>query len=345
MTVLSPDRSVGVVVVTFNSSDVIIGCLESLLAQEGAEPRVVLVDNASTDATVAIVREWAARRAEAGTADPLHEVAGRLGDTDPISTHFTLLHSPVNRGFAGGVNLGLAYLAADPGVQHFWVLNPDAYAEPQATQAILAAARQTPGYGLISGRVCYAEPMHTIQSDGGRINWRTGVTSNINMQRNASETPLPEPSQIEFVSGANMVASRRFYETAGPMKEDYFLYYEEVDWALRRGKLPLIVAPGFITHHHAGTSIGSHTPNRIATPFSYWFLYRSRMRFIRRFRPAAFPLALAYATAKAFQLCMRGAFPQATTLLGAVFGLPAPKAVRGRLSAEAAQIAFGKTQR
>jgi len=69
------------------------------------------------------------------------------------------------------------------------------------------------------------------------------------------------------------------------------------------------------------------------------------MMFVRRFHPIALPVAAAYATAKAGQLMLKGAFPQALTLLRAVFGLPAPRSVRERLSPEAARIAFGKSGR
>lgn len=329
---------IGTVIVTFNAAEVIGECLDSLMAQAGSPPWVVVVDNASSDGTVAALRAWGAARpgtlAEANTA----EGAAAQGGAGRV----VVLHSGVNRGFAGGVNLGLKTLAAVSSVAHFWVLNPDAFAAPGAAEAILEAARQRPDYGIIGGRVCYAEPPQRIQIDGGTINRWTGVTGNINLGAEAATAPLPEAEAVDFVTGANLVASRRFYETVGPMREDYFLYYEEADWALRRGGLPIVIAPGFSVFHHAGTAIGSPTLERIASPFSFWFKYRSRMLFLRRFNPAALPVAAAYATMKAVQLMLKGAFPQALTLLRAVYGLPAPRAVRERLSPEARRIAFGR---
>ncbi|MFZ1662805.1 MAG: glycosyltransferase family 2 protein [Paracoccaceae bacterium] len=333
------DRSIGVVVVTFNSADVIAECLESLMHQHGAEPTVIVVDNASTDNTLEVVRDWA------GDRDLLQELRADELSAGAILRRVVLVHSGANRGFAGGVNLGLKAAALVPEIQHFWVLNPDAFADEAASEAILAAARATPGYGLIGGRVCYAEPPHRIQIDGGTVNRWTGVTSNINLGAEAAQAPVPKGEDMDFVTGANLVASRRFYETVGPMREDYFLYYEEADWALRRGSLPIVFADGFVVYHHAGTSIGSPTLERLASPFSFFFKYRSRMMFVRRFHPIALPVAAAYATAKAGQLMLKGAFPQALTLLRAVFGLPAPRSVRERLSPEAARIAFGKSGR
>ncbi len=339
------EPSIGVIVVAFNSADVIVGCLDSLLAQEAGPPVIVVVDNASSDGTVPTLRAWAAGRTDAQGRPLMQErdLKDAAGSVPP--SRMVLIHSGANRGFAGGVNIGLAALAATPEIEHFWVLNPDAYADPKASGAILAAAQATPGYGLMSGRVCYSEPPFNVQIDGGTINHWTGVTSNINHGQDSATAPWPNADQMEFVTGANMVASRRFYENVGPLREDYFLYYEEVDWALRRGALPIVVAPGFMVFHHAGTSIGSPTLTRIGSPFAFWFKYRSRRIFVSRFDPLALPVAAAYATAKSGQLMLRGAFPQAFALLRGFYGLPAPKSVRERFSPEAARIAFGKASR
>lgn len=332
--------TIGVIVVAFNSADVIVQCVESLLSQEGGSPRVVVIDNASSDETVETLRGWAASKGVAlaefaADARPVADEAGEVA----------LVSAGVNRGFAGGVNLGLEFVAAMPEIAHFWILNPDAFAEPDAARAILAAAERSPGYGLMGGRVLYADPPGQVQIDGGRVNLWTGVSSNVNLGRDAATSTPPTGEELDFITGANMVASRAFYEAVGPMREDYFLYYEEADWALRRGDFPLIVTPDFIVNHHAGTAIGSPTLERLASPFSFWFKYRSRMLFVRRFNLLGLPVAMAYATAKAAQLLLKGAAPQAFTLLRAVYGFGPPKSVRTRLSPEAARIAFGRSRR
>lgn len=337
----SQTSPIGAVIVAFNASDVIIGCVESLLAQAHGRPKIVVVDNASGDDTVAVLRKWAAAHPEVNFREfPSGERPGQAEAGD-----VALLHSTVNLGFAGGVNLGLAFLSPMPEIGHFWVLNPDAFADPDATRAILDAAAKTPGYALMGGRVCYADPRDRIQIDGGTLNMWTGVSGNLNLGRDADRTPLPSAADLDFVTGANMVASRRFYEMAGPMAEDYFLYYEEADWAMRRGKMPLVVAPGFLVYHHAGTAIGSPTVERMASPFSFWFKYHGRTMFIRRFNPVGLPVTLAYSALKAVQLFLKGARPQATALMRGAFCLGPPREVRDRLSPEAQKIAFGRALR
>lgn len=337
----SDTSPIGAVVVAFNASDVIVGCVESLFRQRHGNPKIVVIDNASSDDTVRVLRHWAERHPEVGFSEV---AAGERLSHDEAGA-VTLLHSTVNLGFAGGVNLGLAYLAAMPEIGHFWVLNPDAFADEGATGAILAAAAKVPGYALMGGRVCYADPKTRIQIDGGTLNWWTGVSGNVNLGKDADKTAMPNADKLDFITGANMVASRRFYEAAGPMAEDYFLYYEEADWAMRRGRMPLVVATDFVVYHHAGTAIGSPTLDRMASPFSFWFKYRGRTLFVRRFNPIALPVTIFYAAAKAAQIALKGARPQAGALIRGALCLPPPREVRDRLSPEAQKIAFGRALR
>lgn len=347
--------TLGVVIVSFNSADVILDCLESLLAAKGVALHVVVVDNASTDGTPEAIEAWAAGHAPYGAPrdlpfalapapKPLRLIAPGA-EPPPATPAITLIRAGVNGGFAAGVNLGLAELARHPGIDRFWVLNPDSVVPPDTPRAF--ASHSVPGnrFALMGGRVTYLDPPDMIQSDGGTINRLTGVTHNVNLGRGNAATSEPGADRLDFIPGSSMVASRQFYEAAGPLHEDYFLYYEEVDWALRRGDLPLVLCPGARIYHHAGTAIGSPTLARIAAPFSIYFLYRGRLRFVRRFFPLALPLAWAYALAKAGQIALRGYRAEARALIAACLGLPPPAAIRARLSPEAARLAFATPTR
>src|SRR5690606_13691803 len=127
----------GVVVVTYNAMDVILDCLETLLNSAQADSvrlRVVVVDNASTDGTVELIKQWAAGET-LYTPSPdlpfdckpiakpltLGSIPGSC--SDPLS--ITLIAQSANGGFAAGVNVGLAHLAKDQQLDRFWILNPD----------------------------------------------------------------------------------------------------------------------------------------------------------------------------------------------------------------------------
>lgn len=337
----------GVVIVSYNSRDVIFDCLESLLAARDVSLHVVVVDNASTDGTPAAIRDWAAGQSAWTAPDDLPfpltaapkplELAGP-DDLPPAAPGITLLHSPVNGGFAAGVNIGLAHLARHPDIDRFWVLNPDCVTPPETPRAF--AAHETPGgqFSLLGGRLTYVDPPDRIQSDGGIIDQRTGRTHNLNLEKSFTQTPPSDSMQMDFISGASMVASRRFYETAGPMPEEYFLYYEEVDWALRRGELPLAFCPEARVYHRAGTAIGSPVKGRMASTFSLYFKHRARHLFVRRHFPRSLPTAWAFTLAKAGWYLLKGHRSAARTVIAGAYGAPPPREVREKLSPEARAI-------
>ncbi len=332
----APDTTprLGVVIVTYGAADVIADCLETLFASDGAVLSVVVVDNASPDRTEDAVRDWQAGRI-APAAMPF--ATGQTRRPTQVAElpqaaeghHLALIQTGANLGFAGAVNIGLSALAALQALDRFWVLNPDS-AVPPNTAAAFACHPAPDGFGMIGGRVLYFDRPEVIQIDGGVIDWRTGVTRNVN-QFGPADAPPPDPAAMDFITGASMVVSRTFLTRAGPMPEDYFLYYEEVDWALQRGDLPLLYCPGGVVYHRAGSAIGSPAPGRKASAFSTYFKHRGRLRFLRRNRPAAVMGGWAFGLAKTVQLLLQGDRAAAMALLRGMAGARPPAAVQARL--------------
>lgn len=340
----------GVTICTFNSADVILDCLESLLASTGVSLSIVIADNASTDGTVTLLRDWAAGRVayDAPEGSPialvpvLRPVPMPLdgGPAAGLAHRIRLIETGVNGGFAAGVNAGLVVLSDETDLDRFWILNPDSMVPAGSALAFATHPAPQGGFGLMGGRVNYFENPDCIQIDGGTINRWTGVTSNLNLNASHAATPPPDPTRMDFITGASMVASRQFYEAAGPMPEDYFLFYEEVDWALQRGRLPLLYCPGGLVYHRAGTATGSATLWRPASPFSLYFKHRGRLRFMRRYFKAGVVTALLFSVAKAGQLLLKGYRPEAAALLAGSLGRAPAQAVRDKLSPEAQRQAF-----
>ncbi|MDA8746848.1 glycosyltransferase family 2 protein [Litoreibacter sp.] len=305
--------NLGVVIVTYNAADVIRDCLETLLSS-GHPMDVLVIDNASTDGTTQSLANW------------YHGVDDYTPPTDlpfdvvPVpkpTKDITVIESSVNGGFAAGVNIGIRHLLAKPNIDRIWILNPDTLVPPNAPAAF---ANAPSGFSLMGGRILYASDPHCVQTDGGTINRWSGVTGNLNLGRR-QDAPMANIADAEFISGASMVASRAFIEQSGTMCEDYFLYYEEVDWAMKRGPLPLAFCPDATIYHRAGTAIGSPTLTQIASPFSTYYKYRARMMFLRKFYPMFRPIGYLYAAAKAAQFLLKGHNPQVMAILRAINGL------------------------
>lgn len=353
--VMTPLPRLGVVIVSYNSGDALFECLESLLAQTGVDLHIVVVDNNSTDDTVGAMRNWASGAVPwsdpgdipfdlVAAPKPVPLVETDRPQTPRAAPAVNLLHSGLNGGYAAGVNAGLDCLSRVDGLSRFWILNPDSAVPPGTALAFATYGGPDLRFSLIGGRVNYLEMPDVIQIDGGRVDWRTGVTLNVNQGAAHSACPPPDPARMDFVTGASMVVSRTFYEAVGPMAEDYFLYYEEVDWALRRGELPLAYCPGGLVYHRAGTSIGSPTLSRVASPLSLYFKHRNRIRFLRRHRPGALLTAHAFTLAKSLQTLARGYPHEAWVTFRASFGGAPTRDVAARISPDASERAFGRAR-
>ena len=128
-----------------------------------------------------------------------------------------------------------------------------------------------------------------------------------------------------------MFVSRAFLEQTGLMREDFFLYYEEIDWCCRRGDLPMLFCVQAAVHHDGGHSLGSAGVDSGPSAMAAYFMGRSRMRFMWSHRPLALPVAYMYSVAKSLKFLVKGQAQACSAMLRGISGLPAPRAVQERL--------------
>lgn len=281
-----------VVVVTYRARHYICECLDSLLATAYPNLRIIVVDNASPDGTADVVEQWMT----SGPRAALRTSRQRARDhARPQEEDVILLEAGENGGFAGGVNRGLELAMRDGLGNLYWILNPDTVVEPQTPYALARKAEAMGEFGVIGGRVLYLEAPDRIQTDGGRVHRLAGTAISVNIGDAAAERALPAADTLDYIPGVSMLASRRFLETAGLLPEHYFLYFEEIDWQLARGSLPLGIEPEARVLHRAGASIGSAMMARGASPLAVYFTCRNLMRFVWRWSPAKLPAAYLFA--------------------------------------------------
>lgn len=137
-------------------------------------------------------------------------------------------------------------------------------------------------------------PDGTVQSHGGR--WQTGLGRAVSLGYGTPSGADVDASEIErrqsFLSGACMLIGRRFFELVGPMREDYFLYCEEVEWFLRgriRGAR-LGFAPDARVLHRAGSTTGSHNAFNRMPKTPVYLNERNRILLTRDLWPGMVPV-------------------------------------------------------
>ncbi|MEW4490663.1 glycosyltransferase family 2 protein [Thalassoglobus sp. JC818] len=317
---------------SFNSSDVIIPCLQSLIESSHQALRIVVVDNASPDNTIELIERWAGQLVESGRLSFDIITSNEKEFPNDAKAHsVTIFRNHRNSGYAGACNIGFQLLYCNSKILNYWILNPDCVVLPDTAINAQKAIDKNPEYSLMGGRINFTEPANSIQSDGGQVNMWTGRCRNIHQGLPQDSTPYPELSEIDYCPGAHFFVSRTFYEMTGGMQDDYFLYFEEIDWAFRRGELPLQYCHHSEVFHQGGTSIGSRTMYNRASAFSNYFNFRNRILFLIRFHPLGIPTAYAYSMALIARLCLYRAWDEAYGAFCGLHQLPPPKNIKKRL--------------
>lgn len=228
---------VAVVVLSFNRREDTVACLESLRRVRWEPLTTVVVDNASTDGTLEVVRR------------EFPEVV--------------LIHSDENLGFAEGNNVGLrAALAA--GADYALLLNNDTIADEGLVEALVAEARRRPDAGALCPMIYYVDPPDRIWYAGARFDPRALHNGRHTGYRERDTGQYHAVREIGRATGAAMLVPREVVERVGYMDGGLFLQVEDVEWSLRMraaGYRILFVPAGKVWHHVSVASGGERAPD------------------------------------------------------------------------------------
>lgn len=261
---------VAVVIVSYRSIDDVLRCLQALALADHHDFEVLICENAG----------------EAAFA----QLSGKLPAHLPGGQRVRAIMATSNLGYAGGVNLGVS---ETPGADAWWVLNPDTEPRP-STLSWLLERLAAGSCDAVGGVLRF--PDGSIQSFGGH--WRRWAARAVSIGRGrAAGTRDIDVQEVErwqnYLSGASMLVTRRFEELAGPLREDYFLYCEEVEWCLRataRGAR-LGFAPCAEVVHHQGTTTGASINIREQSRMPVYLNERNRILLTRDHFPNWLPAA------------------------------------------------------
>ncbi|MFN8342316.1 MAG: glycosyltransferase family 2 protein [Cyclobacteriaceae bacterium] len=188
-----------------------------------------------------------------------------------LATEFPWIHfvrSEVNLGFAGGNNLGVSLATGD----YLFFVNNDVEFTENLFEALSHQLVNHPEIGAISPILYYYEEPRTVQYAGFTpINRVTG--------RNRIVKELPgKLVSTAFAHGAAMMMPREVYDKVGPMPENYFLYYEEMDWCEQIKRLGYRIAVDGTCSllHKESRSVG------LISELKSYFMSRNRLLFMRR---------------------------------------------------------------
>jgi GT2 family glycosyltransferase len=203
--------TIAVLIVNWNSGNLLERCLESLARQRRHPDHIFIVDNASTDDSLTRAAAW---------LDPV----GVVGDVHRV----TLIRLSENAGFARANNIAAR---AAGGFDGLALLNPDAFADAGWLEALVRAAEEEPSVGAFASQMRLDSAPDFLDGAGdsyhpsGRA-WRNGHGL-------AAAGWSVDRAEVFAPCAAAALYRRVAFEAAGGFDERYFCYFEDVDLGFR----------------------------------------------------------------------------------------------------------------
>lgn len=222
-------NKVTAIIINWNGEQYLERCLTALSNQTAKPHEIILVDNASSDGSAKLAKHFPSVR---------------------------LISLDRNTGFARGNNLAFEAVSAES--EWIALINPDAFAEPQWLEALLAAAESNPGYDVFGSKLVNAADSTVLDGEGdiyhmSGLVWRRGHgESALNAAHGEHEVFSP--------CAAAAIYRRSALLKAGGFDEDYFCYVEDVDlgFRLRLAGHRCLYVPQSVAHHVGSGTTGGH---------------------------------------------------------------------------------------
>jgi GT2 family glycosyltransferase len=328
--------AVAVILVNWNGWRDAIECISSVLTQTHGSLHIFLVDNDSRDQSVENICRWCENPAAVAqwrhhdgvvriTDRSTTPIAARVVDnpggvlpTPAPGCQVTVIRSGGNLGFAGGCNVGMR-AAGVAAFDFIWLLNTDTVVHQGALAALVRRAQASEKIGMVGSTLRYYDRPDIIEALGGaRFQRATITTRQIGQGQRLDAVPI-DAAAVErdmfYVAGASMFISNTFVREIGLMQEDYFLYFEELDWAMRgRDRFSWGYAPDSHVFHKSGA-----TSSKVLPAFTANLYYRNRIRFAARFFPAQLPTVRRGLAVEFLRHAARGRWTHAKVVAAAVW--------------------------
>lgn len=225
-------QQVSIIILNWNRCSDTLECLESVKKSDYDNYRIIVVDNASTD-----------------------------GSQEAIEKQFpdaALIKNKENLGFTGGNNAGIRY-ALEHHTDYVFLLNNDTIVSENMLSELVRAAEGDPRVGIAGPKMYYYSKPKVIWFAGGELDWLEGA-SHIGMNE-VDRGQYDEVREVDFITGCGLLIKRNVIDTVGMLREDFFIYYEDVDLCLRarNAGFKCIYVPSSSIWHKVGATTGKRS--------------------------------------------------------------------------------------
>lgn len=303
-------EKVYIVIVNYNNWPDTIECLKSIFNNLYRDYQAIVVDNGSTDDSAEKIAIWAKanipcvlytkedieRNANSDKDEKIeskNETDGFIAGKYPL----ILIRANDNLGFGAGNNLGMKYALSKDDFDYIWLLNNDAVCDKNALVVFVEKAREyakdNRKVGIIGSKVLFYDRPGIIQTIGyrhNRISAKVDIIGGFSQDKGQFDR---DDIKMDYVYGASMFVTRDFVKDIGLMSEEYFLYYEELDWCTRARQKGWDV--GFCykskIFHKQGVSTGNRAIINQKNLRNKYYFYKNLLKFYKKFYKALLPFA------------------------------------------------------
>lgn len=282
-----------IVLLNWNGWQDTITCLESIKLLNSSKYKVVICDNNSTDESYDKISKWCQHqevtkshidKTEFKELDVTTSKKYKSG----VGNGYYLIQTGNNLGYAGGNNVGIGFAMHQSDCNYVWLLNNDTTVTPTSLSAILSCMESNKQVGICGSRMVYENNRQRLQGFGGILN-KSFMTTKHFMEGRPADLKVDSKyvnSQIDYVIGASMLLSKELLDDIGFLCEDYFLYYEELDFVIRTKKAGYKVscAVNSVVYHKEGASTSG------ISDFSDFLQVKNRLVFSKKFFPKQYTL-------------------------------------------------------
>jgi len=236
-----------------------VACLDSLrnLNYPPEAYQIILIDNGSLNDSVSRLETYLKK------------------DSRPI----VFLKTGRNLGFAGGNNFGLKWAERNHQPDYFLLLNNDTLIESNFLKKLVEAGESNKKIGLLGPKI-YLANSSRIWFAGGKIDWwRQKAEMRGYGELDQGQYDFPQIQETDFISGCCLLIKKEVIESVGLLPEEYFLYYEDVDfsWRVKKAGFGCVFVPSAIIWHKESKSIGKNSDIQI------YYLVKNGLVFFSRF--------------------------------------------------------------
>lgn len=245
------NKKVYIVVLNYKNLEDTLACLDALRKVTYNDYHIVVVDNDSQDGSYEYLIEHA--------------------------TDCQVIQSGENRGYAAGNNIGIRY-ALEHQTDYVCILNNDVETEPDFLTKLVQYMESAPDVGMAGPVVYEFTRRDIVQSAGFSISMVKGITHPLWKGKNRRDIQKEQVRFCDGLSGTCLLVRREALEKAGLIPENYFLFFEEMEWCLKVRKCGYRLAtvfPAGVYHK------GSATLKKTGT-LSRYYMARNRVLFVRR---------------------------------------------------------------